>query len=94
MIKETVTSALKESLVKVTGKMGSGFFYSDSRKRKTAVGVKVCRELYTQPVIQLIVEDMELKGFKLAYTRHNISKDYKLNHSVIGTRFCFFKKGI
>ena len=86
----TVTSQLKKSIEKVTGYVFQAMVYSDTRKKGTAVGVKVCYTEYSQPIIDQIVEDMENKGYKFAYVRYNKSKyNYP---SVPGTRFCFYKK--
>jgi hypothetical protein len=84
----TVTSQLKKSIEKVTGYVFQAMVYSDTRKKGTAVGVKVCYTEYSQPIINQIVEDMENKGYKFAYARYNnMGRGY-----VNGTRFCFYKK--
>jgi hypothetical protein len=84
----TVTSQLKKSIEKVTGYVFQAMVYSDTRKKGTAVGVKVCYTEYSQPIINQIVEDMENKGYKFAYVRYNnMGRGY-----VNGTRFCFYKK--
>ena len=87
-MKNSVTSQLKKSITKVTGLVFQQLVYSDTRKNGLAVGVKVCFTQYSQPIIDQVVEDMEAKGFKLAYVRYNnMGKGY-----VNGTRFCFYKK--
>ena len=87
-MKNSVTSELKKSITKVTGYVFQQLVYSDTRKNGLAVGVKVCFTQYSQPIIDQVVEDMEAKGFKLAYVRYNnMGKGY-----VNGTRFCFYKK--
>ena len=87
-MKNSVTSELKKSITKVTGLVFQQLVYSDTRKNGLAVGVKVCFTQYSQPIIDQVVEDMEAKGFKLAYVRYNnMGKGY-----VNGTRFCFYKK--
>lgn len=89
-MKNSVTSELKKSITKVTGLVFQQLVYSDTRKKGLAVGVKVCYTEYSQPIINQIVEDMQNKGFKFAYTKFNKSKyDYP---SVPGTRFCFYKQ--
>ena len=70
-MKQTVTSELKKSITKVTGYIVQENTYSDPRKNGLAVGVKLCYAEYSQPIINQIVEDMESKGFKLAYVRLN-----------------------
>ena len=89
-MKNSVTSELKKSITKVTGLVFQQLVYSDTRKKGTAVGVKVCYTEYSQPIIDQIVEDMQNKGFKFAYTKFNKPK-YGY-HSVPGTRFCFYKQ--
>lgn len=87
-MKNSVTTELKKSIAKVTGTTFNRYTYSDSRKKGTAVGVKVCYTEFAQPIIDQVVEDMEAKGFKLAYVRYNnMGRGY-----VDGTRFCFYKK--
>jgi len=89
-MKNSVTSELKKSITKVTGHVFQQLVYSDTRKKGLAVGVKVCYTQYSQPIIDQIVEDMESKGYKFAYSRYNQSKyNYP---SVPGTRFCFYRK--
>ena len=89
-MKNSVTSELKKSITKVTGLVFQQLVYSDTRKKGLAVGVKVCFTQYSQPIIDQVVEDMEAKGFKFAYTKFNQSTNgYP---SVPGTRFCFYKK--
>ena len=89
-MKNSVTSQLKKSITKVTGSVFQQLVYSDARRSGLAVGVKVCYTQYSQPIIDQIVEDMQNKGFKLAYTKFNEPK-YGY-HSVPGTRFCFYKQ--
>jgi hypothetical protein len=87
-MKNSVTSQLKKSITKVTGFVFQQLVFSDTRKNGLAVGVKVCFTEYSQPIINQIVDDMEAKGFKLAYVRYNnMGRGY-----VNGTRFCFYKK--
>jgi site-specific DNA-cytosine methylase len=87
MKNQTVTAALRQSIVKATGYIMQEIVYSDTRKKGTAVGVKVCYAQYSQPIQDAIIEDMESKGYKLAYVRYNNQK-----YCVPGTRFCFYKK--
>ena len=92
-MKQTVTSELKKSITKVTGYIVQERTYSDPRKNGLAVGVKFCYAEYSQPIINQIVEDMESKGFKLAYVRLNrVKYDYGVFGTIPGTRFCFYKK--
>ncbi len=88
MSKQTVTSELRKSIIKVTGKIIQCIVYSDSRKGN-AVGVKFAFTQYSQPIIEQIVEDMQNKGFKLKYVRYNRSYGYG---TVPGQRFCFYNK--
>ena len=87
MSKQTVTSELRKSIEKVTGRIIQQIIYSDSRKGN-AVGVKVAFEKYNDDQIKAIVADMESKGFIKKYVRFN---DTKYAY-VYGTRFCFFNK--
>ena len=87
-MKNSVTSELKKSITKVTGNVFQQLVYSDTRKKGLAVGVKVCFTQYSQPIIDQVVEDMQSKGFKLAYVRYNDLGRLYVN----GTRFCFYKK--
>ena len=87
-MKNSVTSELKKSITKVTGKVFQQLVYSDTRRSGLAVGVKVCFTQYSQPTIESIVEDMQSKGFKLAYVRYNHLHKW----STPGTRFCFYRK--
>ena len=87
MKKVTVTSELRKSITKVTGRIIQQIIYSDSRKGN-AVGVKVAFEKYNDDQIKAIVADMESKGFVKKYVRFNDTK----NAYVCGTRFCFFNK--
>ena len=93
-MKNSVTSQLKLSIEKVTGKK-VGLVYSDPRKSGLAVGVKVCFTKYDQPIIDKVIEDMESKGYKHAYTKYNQpdpNSKYAQFYSVPGQRFCFYKK--
>ena len=94
MKKVTVTSELKKSIEKVTGNALKERVYSDSRKNKTAVGVKVCYAQYSDPIKNQIIDDMESKGYKLDYVRYNQSNGGNPYawRSIPGTRFCFYKK--
>ena len=94
MKNQTVTSALKQSIVKSTGRIFQHRVYSDGRKKGLAVGVKVCYVEYSKPLQDLIVSDMESKGYKLAYVRYNKSNDATPSYfsTIPGTRFCFYKK--
>jgi hypothetical protein len=87
-MKNSVTSELKKSITKVTRKVFQKSVFSDTRRSGLAVGVKVCSTKYSQPIIDQVVEDMQNKGFKLAYVRYNDLKGSWFN----GTRFCFYKK--
>jgi len=89
-MKNSVTSELKKSITKVTGFVFQQLVFSDTRKKGLAVGVKVCYTEYSQPILNQIVEDMEAKGFKLAYITFN--KPTNGYHTTPGTRFCFYKK--
>ena len=86
----SVTTQLKKSFEKVVGKKFDHPVYSDDRMKGTAVGVKICWVQLSQPIIEQIVEDMESKGFKFAYTRYNQSNNGY--HSIPGQRLCFYKK--
>ena len=92
----TVTSQLRKSITKVTGKIMQERVYSDSRKKGLAVGVKVCYAQYSQPIINEIVEDMQSKGFKLGYVRYNQSQNVESHYfsTIPGTRFCFYRLGV
>ena len=96
MKNQTVTSALRESIVKSTGCIMQEIVYSDSRKKGLAVGVKVCYAQYSEPIQKEIIEDMKTKGFKLAYIRYNKSNDSVPTYfnTIPGTRFCFYKLGV
>lgn len=90
----SVTAQLKKSIEKVTGKSFNHRVFSDSRLKGQGVGVKVCWAKYEQPLIEQIVEDMESKGYKHAYTKYNQPNPgsiYAYN-SVPGQRFCFYNK--
>ena len=87
MKNQTVTAALRKSIEKSTGYIMQEIVYSDGRKKGAAVGVKVCFAQYSQPILDAIIEDMESKGYKLAYIRYNNTKN-----CTPGTRFCFYKK--
>jgi len=90
----TVTSQLRKSIEKVTGKIMQERVYSDPRKKGLAVGVKVCYAQYSKPLQDLIVSDMESKGYKFDYIRYNGSKNVESNYwnTIPGTRFSFYKK--
>lgn len=94
MKNQTVTSALRESIEKSTGRIMQERVYSDSRRKGLAVGIKVCYAEYSRPIQELIVSDMESKGFKFAYIRYNKSKDNGSYYytTIPGTRFCFYRK--
>ena len=93
MSKQTVTSELRKSIEKVTGKIIQCIVYSDSRKQN-AVGVKFAFTQYSQPIIDQVVEDMQNKGFKLKYVRYNSSprSENPWYNTVPGQRFCFYNK--
>tara|TARA_R110000868_G_C10564132_1_gene737156 strand:- start:129 stop:410 length:282 start_codon:yes stop_codon:yes gene_type:complete len=89
----TVTSQLRKSITKVTGQIVQERIYSDDRKNGQAVGVKLCYASFEENTKNAIVEDMESKGYKLAYVRFNQSRKEPGYFSTIpGTRFCFYKK--
>ena len=90
MKNQTVTSALRNSIVKSTGKIMQETVYSDTRRNGLAVGVKVCYAQYSEPIVKEIIEDMQTKGYALAYVRYN--KPTNGYHTTPGTRFCFFRK--
>jgi len=93
MKNQTVTSALRNSITKVTGYIMQERVYSDPRKKGLAVGVKVCYAQYTQPIINEIVADMESKGYKLDYVRYNAMRvEQGYNSTIPGWRFSFYKK--
>ena len=90
---QTVTSALRESITKVTGYIMQERVYSDPRKKGLAVGVKVCYAQYDKPTIDKVVEDMESKGYKFDYVRYNAMRvEQGYNSTIPGTRICFYKK--
>ena len=90
---QTVTSALRESIAKVTGYIMKERVYSDPRKKGLAVGVKVCYAQYSQPILWSIIQDMESKGFEVAYVHYNAMRvEQGYNSTIPGTRFCFYKK--
>jgi hypothetical protein len=93
-MKNSVTSQLRKSITKVTGKIMQERVYSDPRKKGLAVGVKVCYAQYSDPIKNQIIDDMESKGYKLDYVRYNQSNggDPYAWRSIPGTRFCFYKK--
>jgi len=93
-MKNSVTSELRKSISKVVKDFEPTRFYSDSRKKGLAVGVKVCYAEFTDPIKQEIVEDMESKGFRLDYVRYNQSKENGSYYfsTTPGTRFCFYRK--
>jgi len=82
MQKETVTGELKKSLSKF--KINPYKYYSDPRKHKTAVGVKLDMVSLTQKQIDTVVSEMETKGYQF------IKVTPKFSHS--GIRLTFYKK--
>ena len=84
----TVTAELRKSINKVMKKSKLTVF-SDCRLDKKAVGVKVVRLNPDTKQINSIVNDMESKGFELAYVKENFSGGY--GSWFDGTRFCFYK---
>lgn len=62
--------------------------YSDSRRGKTAVGVKFCGVAFTYEELADIESNMICKGFTPVYIRYN-SSGFRYSH---GWRFCFHRK--
>jgi hypothetical protein len=85
MSKQTLTGELRKSLAKL--KVKPYHCYSDPRKNKTAVGVKLVGEDLTQEKIDLIVYDMENKGYEFIKTTPN-----RRFNILSGTRLTFYKK--
>ena len=91
----TVTSQLRKSITKVTGNIMQERVYSDPRKKGLAVGVKVCYAQYSDPIKNQIIEDMQSKGYRLAYVRYNAMRvEQGYNSTIPGTRFTFYKLGV
>lgn len=88
MKKHSVTSELRKSIAKVTKYPRKLDVFSDSRKDKKAVGVKVVGFMCTHEEEASIVKDMESKGFKLDYISYN-EGGYGF---YTGTRFCFYNR--
>ena len=84
----TVTAELRKSINKVM-KKDKLMVFSDSRLDKKAVGVKVVNLKPNPKQINSIVNDMESKGFELAYVKENFGGSY--GGWFNGTRFCFYK---
>jgi hypothetical protein len=85
MSRQTLTGELRETLLKI------GVFpykcYSDSRKHKTAIGVKLVDLDLDKKEVKFVVKDMKSKGYELA----RVTPDRKINLSS-GTRLTFYKK--
>lgn len=86
----TVTGELRKSIQKVM-KQDKLTVFSDSRLNKEAVGVKVVKLTPTTKQIHDIVNDMESKGFELAYVHKNVGSCSYYGGYYNGTRFCFYK---
>lgn len=86
----TVTGELRKSIQKVM-KQDKLMVFSDSRLNKSAVGVKVVRLNPDTKQIHAIVNDMESKGFELAYVKENFGGNGYCGSWFSGTRFCFYK---
>jgi hypothetical protein len=84
MSKQTLTGELRETLLKI------GIFpykcYSDSRKHKTALGVKLDMVDLDKKEVKFVVKDMKSKGYELA----SLTPKHKLPSS--GIRLTFYKK--
>ena len=86
----TVTAELRKSINKVM-KKDNLMVFSDPRLNKEAVGVKVVSLKFNPKQIHDIVNDMESKGFELAYVHKNVSGCLYYGGYYNGTRFCFYK---
>jgi len=86
----TVTAELRKSINKVM-KKDKLMVFSDCRLDKKAVGVKVVRLAPNKKQINSIVNDMESKGFELAYVKENFGGYGYCGNVFSGTRFCFYK---
>jgi len=94
MNRPTVTSELRKSIKKVTGKTLRKKVYSDPRKDHS-VGVKICFTRYTKSEVKRIVKNMAKKGFELRYERYNDSNVFFSQRRMIpGHRFCFKRQNI
>jgi len=94
----TVTGELRKSIQKVMKQDNPWFgrtwqltVFSDSRLNKAAVGVKIVQLTPTTKQIHDIVNDMESKGFELAYVHKNVGGCTYHGGYYSGTRFCFYK---
>lgn len=88
MKQQSVTTELKKSLKKYNQEYNLCF--SDVRKNKTAVGVKICRFDPPLHIINKIIANMEEKGYEFIKT--TIPTHYSLYNGYRGIRFTFFKK--
>ena len=86
----TVTAELRKSINKVM-KKDKLMVFSDCRLDKKAVGVKVVSLTPNPKQINSIVNDMESKGFELAYVKKNFGGNGYCGNVFRGTRFCFYK---
>lgn len=91
MKKETLTGELKKSLAKL--KVKPYHCYSDPRKNKTAVGVKLVGEDLIQEKIDLIVYDMENKGYQFTKSTPRYFNNSPRSYNIFsGIRLTFYKK--
>ena len=91
MKRKTVTKSLRKTLKKLGIKPYHCF--SDTRKNKQAVGVKLVGEDLTAEEITKVVRKMEKKGYEFIRVTPK-KKDHKCSYFNIfsGTRLTFYKK--
>lgn len=90
MSKETLTGELRKSLTKL--KVKPHHYFSDPRKNKTALGVKLVGVDLTQKKIDLIVYDMESKGYQFSNSTPFYNGIRTWMNVFSGTRLTFYKK--
>jgi hypothetical protein len=90
MKRKTVTRSLKKTLKKLGIKYGTTF--SDLRKNKMAVGVKLVGLDLDDKTIFKIVTKMEKKGYKFVRVTHKKRYDKPWFNHFAGTRLTFYKK--
>ena len=88
----TITGALRQTLDELGIPIKNKHIFSDSRKNKTAVGIKIHGYFPNKSIQKKIIKLMDEKGYKLLYTHEpEVKNNWGRRNYFNGIRFCFEK---
>lgn len=86
-----VTTALREVIKEVCPNYLINTVYSDSRKRKTAVGIKICGKEMKHEELKSISQKMHKRGYEEIGIWYNQNPQRPYGGFFDGTRFTYYK---